>query len=160
MQSLRERPAAARFAVGYFLVSKRLVWLCCFLLHFVILPLSFSLPVKAGASLSPSPGDCELVASILISFRNTPESPVLVGTLAVPSPGWPRALQCAVGTKVSSSCAPKSGQAWEGGMLFVPALGLSSLISCAKLKNSRTILLKNLAQTLAQCLNSIFSVVW
>lgn len=45
--------------------------------------LSFSLPVKAAASLSPSPGDCELVAlvaRILISFRNTPTSPVLVGT--------------------------------------------------------------------------------
>lgn len=74
------------------LVGKFPVWLCCFLLQFVILLPSFSLPAKADASLSPSPSDCELVGLVarnLISFWNTSESLVLVGALAIPRPGRP-----------------------------------------------------------------------
>lgn len=74
------------------LVGKFPVWLCCFLLQFVILLPSFSLPVKADASLLPSPSDCELVGLVarnLISFWNTSKSLVLVGTLAVPRPVRP-----------------------------------------------------------------------
>lgn len=74
-----------------FLVGKFPVWLCRFLLQFVILLPSFSLPVKA-ASLSPSPNDCELmglVARNLIYFQNTSKRLVLVGTLAICRLGWP-----------------------------------------------------------------------
>ena len=75
-----------------FLAGKFPVWLCCFLFQFVILLPSFSLPVKADASLSPSPNDCELVdlvARNVISFWNTSKSLVLIGTLAIPRPGRP-----------------------------------------------------------------------
>lgn len=70
---------------------------------------------RADARPPPSPADSEpvgLVARILISSWSAYKSLVLAATLAIPRPGWPRVLQCAVRMEISPSRASKNRHTW------------------------------------------------